>query len=141
MSRYIKVDDIRDAIIDLNDKVRLDRRMLLPVLKAIVGLPTIEVGEDCISRAEMLDTYAELYDVFDDYPNIIEELHKVYDKLNGLSNAISRAEGEWEVEERDSYFGKKIVLTCSECGDVFSVTESEYPNERYCRYCGAKMKG
>lgn len=49
--------------------------------------------------------------------------------------------GEWVTEEIDSYFGKKIKLTCSECGDVFSVTESEYPNERYCRYCGAKMKG
>lgn len=61
--------------------------------------------------------------------------------VNEIDNAPSRAEGEWEVKERDSYFGKKIVLTCSECGDVFSVTESEYPNERYCRYCGAKMKG
>lgn len=52
MSRYIKVDDIRDAIIDLNDKVFLDKRMLLPVLKAIVGLPTIDIVycKECIWR-------------------------------------------------------------------------------------------
>lgn len=49
--------------------------------------------------------------------------------------------GEWVVEERDSIYGKKIRLTCSECGDVFDVTESAYPYERYCRYCGAKMDG
>ena len=49
--------------------------------------------------------------------------------------------GTRKEEEKQSVYGKKIRLTCLECGDVVDVSESAYPYERYCRYCGAKMKG
>ena len=39
---------------------------------------------DYISKAQVLETYAELYDVFDDNPKIREILHAVYEKINGL---------------------------------------------------------
>ena len=39
---------------------------------------------DMVSKAEVLDIYAELYDEFDDAPGVINVLHKVYDKLNRL---------------------------------------------------------
>ena len=39
---------------------------------------------DLISKAEVLETYAELYDIFDDNAAICEELHKVYAKINSL---------------------------------------------------------
>lgn len=39
---------------------------------------------DMVSKAEVLDIYAELYDEFDDAPGIIRVLHQVYDKLNRL---------------------------------------------------------
>lgn len=39
---------------------------------------------DLISKAEVLETYAELYDIFDDNAAIREELHKVYAKINNL---------------------------------------------------------
>jgi hypothetical protein len=39
---------------------------------------------DLISKAEVLETYAELYDIFDDNAAIREELHKVYAKINSL---------------------------------------------------------
>ena len=45
---------------------------------------------DTVSKAEVLETYAELYDVFDDYKEIKKELHKVYDKINALSSALIR---------------------------------------------------
>lgn len=47
-------------------------------------------------------------------------------------------EGEWEIEEFTSIYGKGYRLTCSECGDVVTVTDEALPRECYCRYCGAK---
>lgn len=39
---------------------------------------------DYVSKAEVLDIYAELYDVFDDNSAILKEINKVYDKINEL---------------------------------------------------------
>ena len=39
---------------------------------------------DMVSKSDVLDIYAELYDVFDDNKAIQKELHKVYDKINNL---------------------------------------------------------
>lgn len=39
---------------------------------------------DLTSKAEVLETYAELFDVFDDNKEICKELCKVYDKIRGL---------------------------------------------------------
>ena len=39
---------------------------------------------DNISKAEVLETYAELYEIFDDYPEICKEISKVYNKINSL---------------------------------------------------------
>ena len=43
--------------------------------------------KDLISKACVLETYAELYDIFEDNQFIRKELNKVYDKLNGLPYA------------------------------------------------------
>ena len=100
--------------------------------RAIESLPTIEVSEDAISREQALDEFKKNYGDIVSLKIAIEELPSV---------VPSRAEGVWITEEKDSIYGKKIRLTCSECGDVFDVTEAARPYERYCRYCGAKMKG
>jgi uncharacterized iron-regulated protein len=42
---------------------------------------------DAVSRADVLETYADLYDVFEDNKQISKELHKVYDRLNALPSA------------------------------------------------------
>ena len=42
---------------------------------------------DLISKAEVLETYAELFDVFDDSKEIRKELCKVYAKINKLPSA------------------------------------------------------
>ena len=42
---------------------------------------------DLIDRTDVLETFAELYDVFEDNKGIRKELHKVYDKLRTLPAA------------------------------------------------------
>ena len=47
--------------------------------------------------------------------------------------------GHWQCEEVPCIYGKKFILTCSECGESVSVTESALTEEHYCRSCGARM--
>lgn len=47
--------------------------------------------------------------------------------------------GKWQVDEAECIYGKKYIITCSECGESVSVTEAALPYEKYCRNCGAKM--
>ncbi len=54
-------------------------------------------------------------------------------------DAMPVKHGKWITEEKDCIYGKKIRLKCSECGDTFDVSETAYPYERFCRYCGARM--
>lgn len=49
--------------------------------------------------------------------------------------------GRWKIEEVPCIYGKKFILTCSECGESLSVTELALAEEHYCRSCGAKMDG
>lgn len=46
--------------------------------------------EDAVSRTDMLETYADLYDIFEDNDQIRKELNKVYDKLNALSSVTPK---------------------------------------------------
>lgn len=39
---------------------------------------------DAVSKLDVLETFADLYDVFDDSPGIRKELDKIYDRLNKL---------------------------------------------------------
>lgn len=55
--------------------------------------------------------------------------------------SIEPKRGAWKIEETESVWGKGYMLTCSECGNTFRVTENALPYEKYCRNCGAKMKG
>ena len=47
--------------------------------------------------------------------------------------------GHWRCKEVPCIYGKKFILTCSECGESVSVTELALTEEHYCRSCGAKM--
>lgn len=40
--------------------------------------------ENCISREAVIETFSELYDMWDDYPNVRKEFDKIYDKLRTL---------------------------------------------------------
>ena len=63
--------------------------------------------------------------------------------INNLPSAdvVEVRHGHWECEEVQCIFGKKFILTCSECGKSVSVTEEALPEEHYCRSCGARMDG
>lgn len=39
---------------------------------------------DLIRKSDVLEVYADLYDIFDDNKAIQEELHKVFDKINDI---------------------------------------------------------
>lgn len=70
-------------------------------------------------------------------------LYKHIEALNMAMDALKDCKpkvGEWEIEEIRSIYGEGYRLTCSECGDTFTVTENAFPYERYCRHCGAKME-
>lgn len=57
------------------------------------------------------------------------------------ADVVEVRHGHWECEEVQCVFGKKFILTCSECGESVSVTEEALPEEHYCRSCGARMDG
>lgn len=65
---------------------------------------------DMISKAEVLETYAELYDIFDDHPEIQSELHKVYDKIRQLD-------------------GQPELVMCKDCMYAHLTYDGE------CKYC------
>lgn len=122
------------------NEYEIERETLDAYHIAIEALSADAPSGDLISREAAIDEALMFF---------IEYLGGAFDEdsqrlLAQRMNLLPSAEpvhGEWVVEERDSIYGKKIRLTCSECGDVFDVTESAYPYERYCRYCGAKMDG
>ena len=83
-------DDQRADVYYLAEKIGIHRLYALVV--ELRGEP--EPCEDAVSRADMLETYADLYDVFEDNDQIRKELHKVYDKLNALPS-VTLKEQRW----------------------------------------------
>lgn len=57
--------------------------------REIESLPTIEVSEDCISRAIALEIYSDLYWMDERLLNLKGELDKVYEKLRTAPSVIT----------------------------------------------------
>ena len=93
--------------------------------------------EDCVSRADMLETFSELFDIWDDYPNMIKEFGKTYDKLNDLPSVTPQKKGKWikyDFLEDDGEW----EYQCSNC--KYSLIN--YSDVMcYCPNCGADMRG
>lgn len=53
---------------------------------------------------------------------------------------IEPKRGRWKIEGAETIYGKAYLLTCSECGETVSVTETALPYEHFCRNCGADMR-
>lgn len=90
ISRQAALDAIRSikAITGTSD----DAILLIDKAEAqteLVMLPSAQPQscKDAVSKADVLEVYAELYDVFDDNKEIKNELHKIYDKINTLQAA------------------------------------------------------
>ena len=108
-------------------------------VEALTGWETEPLDEDIVRTLNNLPPVTPTEFNLEKYSDGLWRI--AYDRGYEQGREETERTGEWMVEEKDSIYGKKIRLTCSECGDVFDVTESAYPYERYCRYCGAKMKG
>lgn len=97
---------------------------------------------DLICKSDVLETYAELYDIFDDYLNIVKELHKVYDKILAIPSAEPKRgewidkgwHGDWQFET-DGRGNCWKVFECSNCNTASKVQTN------FCPHCGARMKG
>ena len=75
---------------------------------------------------------------FKDIPSRFE----INEVLNSLPSVQpERKRGKWRVREIHSVYGDGFELTCSECGNLFTVTKDAFPFERFCRNCGADMRG
>ena len=100
--------------------------------------------KDAVSKADVLEIYAELYDVFDDNKEIKNELHKIYDKINALQAAQpQRIKGRWIYGEDeygiDGYH-------CDKCGffvpwDYAHTFINYIEDYNFCPNCGADMRG
>ena len=98
----------------------------------------LEVSEDCISRAEVLDEFKKDYDDVFDLMTAIEEFPSV---------VPSRAEGEWvEVVKRTEQYDREgvkswaVIYQCPYCGFVLNAIENHTEQYNYCPNCGAKMR-
>ena len=69
--------------------------------------------KDAVSKADVLETYSELYDVFDDNKEIKNELHKIYDKINALQAA------------------QPEIIRCRDCKHYY-YADNRIPQERMC---------
>ena len=56
------------------------------------------------------------------------------------ADVIEPKRGRWKIEVAETIYGKAYLLTCSECGETVSVTETALPYEHFCRNCGASMR-
>lgn len=89
--------------------------------------------KDAVSKADVLEAYAELYDVFDDNKEIKNELHKIYDKINALQAAQpQRIKGRWIDVTKT---GGAELWKCSECGEL------ELEDSYFCPNCGSDNRG
>ena len=71
---------ITEMIVSDEDLKRLADRCL----EVISDSKTEKMADDLIRKSDVLETYADLYDIFDDNKTIQEELHKVFDKINNI---------------------------------------------------------
>lgn len=165
MSRYIKLDGIKKLINACEwrmtlakerggngfieyDKLVLDSKEFQ---KRLSSLPTIEVSEDCISRAdwlheaircEVLCTNHMKSDVGCDGgcqydADLLKRIDKVIDKVivDAPSVVPSRETGKW-VTKKGSY-----ETICDNCEYEAFSKDGEYFKSDYCPTCGARMEG
>lgn len=102
----------------------------------------VQPDPDTVSKAQVLETFSDLYFIFDDYKEIQKEFDAVYEKLRELppSPTPCRPHGHW-IRHQRADMGEKLndCIECSECGTWFS-TENLI-RRSFCPNCGADMRG
>ena len=115
------------------------KRLADRCLEVIPDRKTEKMANDLIRKSDVLETYADLYDIFDDNKAIQEELHKVFDKINDIS-AVEPKRGEWK--PFDLTWGRRIwyCTACEESTEVPCDIWEHKPIYKYCPNCGADMR-
>ena len=118
----------------------------------LMELPTIEVSEDCISKASVISALSL-------YRNLIET--ELDPRVSAIAEIVlgtaddcielvekepsvvpSRAEGEWKITNTYKDHSGRVVdrVEHTDCGYIWNREMGE-PLHDYCPNCGAKMKG
>lgn len=135
--RALYCDNTPDAFSKLSyaEKSRVDE--LDTAIATLVNLPSVQPKpcEDAVSRADVLECFADLYDAFEDCSKgIINELHRKFEDLRALPSVTpKRKTGEWRVcRLPDDWVG--TLYRCNQCGNV-----EESPSH-FCPHCGLLME-
>ena len=94
------------------------------------------MSEDLIRRSDAIDV---LYHYQESVEMGIKSFPLAVKAMNDIPT-IEPKRGRWKIEDAETIYGKAYLLTCSECGETVSVTETALPYEHFCRNCGASMK-
>ena len=131
MSKWIDGKWLLNFFVEFPD----DYTLTIGNLRAVINdAPTIEVSEDCISRAKALEIYSDLYWMDERLLNFKDELDKVYEKLRNAPSVVPKPkEGEWIYIDEPIIGNPYGRYRCSEC-------ELEEPHETdFCPNCGCDM--
>ena len=139
-----KLSNLRSQFNCFDENKRDAYHVLSEAIKVLSEYP--QPCEDAVSRTDMLETYADLYDIFEDNGQIRKELNEVYDKLNALSSVTpKRKKGKWI--EYDSDEDKYDVIKCPCCKHTFIVDAYHWTDIgsvkddfKFCPNCGANMR-
>lgn len=93
-----------------------------------------EPYKDAVSKAEVLEIYADLYDVFDDNKEIQKELDKVFDRINELPSAQPTLYG-YNIEhlvliarvlQKENFPPERITEMLTDIGRFVAIVIDEY---------------
>ena len=135
--RLIDADKLTPENTHIIERIETVDGYKIKTYEIICDAPTVEPCEDAVSRADMLETFSELFDIWDDYPNMIKEFGKTYDKLRQLPPVTPQKKGKWTIHY-DTWGDAITTISrykCSECGKF------DYDIDDFCPNCGADMRG
>lgn len=89
------------------------------------------MADDLIRKSDVLETYADLYDIFDDNKTIQEELHKVFDKINNIPSVESNC----SEKPNNCETCKHYKLTCDLFSEICKYEPKIEPTTEDCDYC------
>ena len=115
------------------------KRLADRCLEVISDCKTEQTADDLIRKSDVLETYAELYDIFDDNKTIQEELHKVFDKINNIpivesSNSEkpnNSTSSKMEQVDEPQYEMGMGTLKCDNCSEYGSFKCTKCDGEMY----------
>ena len=108
------------------------KRLADRCLEVIPDRKTEKMANDLIRKSDVLETYADLYDIFDDNKAIQEELHKVFDKINNIPSVESNN----SEKPNNSTISKMEQVDEPQTCDTCKYGEDKHEYAHICNECG-----